>query len=107
MVTGEDRVGQVVEATTARPALVPLSLRFGVVSPLLDHLSGIAAGAVDAVGPPELADHLVALGVVGDPQDVDEHGGRLHAVSNQGSQVLLGPNCRVKGRPTHLSPRNT
>src|SRR5439155_362446 len=30
------------------------------------------------------------LGVVGVPQDVDEHGGRLHAVSNRGSQVLPG-----------------
>src|SRR4051812_33109348 len=41
---------------------------------LLDDPGGIAVGAADAVGPAEATDHLVASGVVDNPQDVDEHG---------------------------------
>ena len=77
---GEDRIGQIVEATVTGPALVALPLRLGLIPALLDDLAGVAVWAADALRPAEVADHLVALGVVGDPQDVDEHGTRPDAL---------------------------
>ena len=72
---GEDRIGQVIEAAGAGPALVPLPLRFGLIPALLDDRVRVAVRAAGAAWQAELADHLVALGVVNDPQDVHEHGG--------------------------------
>jgi hypothetical protein len=79
VMSGEDGVGQVVEAAVTGSAFVPLSLRLGVVPALLDDLGAIAVGTADDFGPAKLADHLVALGVVGDLQDVDEHDGHSRA----------------------------
>src|SRR3954471_794135 len=103
---GEDAVGQVVESAATGPALVPLPLRLGLVTPLLDDLARIAVGAAGAVGPTQPADHRVALGVVGDAQDVDEHDGRLHAVRER-SDILPGLDCKLNIRSPHSSPRNT
>ena len=106
MVAGEDRVGQVIEAAAAGPALVALPLRLGLIPALLDDLGRVAVGAADAVGPAEVADHLVALGVVGDPQDVDEHGGRS-GVLRERTGGLLGLDCRLRSGALHSSPWNT
>jgi hypothetical protein len=51
-------------------------------------------------------DDLGALGVVGDSEDVDEQGGRLHAVSRRGSGVLFGLDWGMKNRPSYASPWN-
>jgi hypothetical protein len=75
-VTGEDHPGRVLEAAIAGPALVALPLRLGPMPALFDDVPGIAVRAADAVVPAELAVRLVAPGVVGDPRDVDEQGGR-------------------------------
>src|SRR3954454_14508806 len=106
MVAGEDRVGRVIEAMAAGPALVPSPSRLGLIPPLLDHMGGGAMGTADAIGPAEVADHLVALGVVGDPQEVDEHGGRS-GVLRERTGDLLGLDCRPRPGALHPSPWNT
>ena len=83
VVAGEDGVGQVIEAPAAGPALVPLPMRLGLIPALLDDLGRIAVGAAGAVRPAEVADHLVALGVVDDPQDIDEHHRRSRHLPNR------------------------
>ena len=103
MVTGEDGISQVIEATVAGPALVALPLRLGLIPALFDNLAGVATGASDTVGPVEVTDHLVALGVVGDPQDVDEHSGRLHAERKR-SDILIDLDYRLDVHPPHSSP---
>ena len=76
MVAGEDGVGQVVEALTATLAFVTLAVGLGLIPPVLDDRGGGAMGAGHAVGPPHVADGLVAPGVVDEVLDV-HHGQRL------------------------------
>src|SRR5262249_50000372 len=51
VVPSEDRIGQVIEAAAAGPALVPLPLRLGLIPTLLDYPVRIAMGAADALRP--------------------------------------------------------
>src|SRR4051812_34235336 len=106
MVAGEEGVGQVVEAAAAGPALGALPLRLGLIPALLDDRVRVAMRAVDAIRPAEVADHLVALGVVGDPQDVDEHGGHPD-VARERTTGPLGLDCRARFGGLHSSPWNT
>ena len=94
MVPVEDRIGQVIGATAAGPALVALPVRLGLIPPLLDHTGRGAVGTANAIGPAEVADHLVALGVVGDPQDIDEHGGRSDVLRGV---VVRASSCWIVG----------
>src|SRR5205085_5476041 len=70
VVAGEDRAGEVVEASPAGAALVALAVRLGVVPPVLDHRSGAAMRTGDLVGPAHRPDRLVTLGVVDQVLDV-------------------------------------
>lgn len=88
---GEDRPGQIVEAAITGPALVALPLRLGPIPALIDDRVRVAVRAADAVRPAELADHLVALAVVGDPQDVDQHGGRSDVPRGRTGGLLGSP----------------
>jgi len=106
VVPGEDRLGQVIEAAAAGPALVTLPLRLGLIPALLDNPVRIAMGAADTRGPAEVANHLVALGVVDDPQDVDEHRRCSLRLTNR-SGGLLGLDCRAGASIVHSSPWNT
>src|SRR3954462_10332550 len=67
---GEDRAGEVVEASPTGVALVTLPVRLGVVPPVLGHRGRGAMGAGDPVGPADRSDRLVALGVVDQILDV-------------------------------------
>src|SRR4051794_37622452 len=67
---GEDRAGEVVEASPTGVALVTLPVRLGVVPPVLGHRGRGAMGAGDPVGPAHRSDRLVALGVVDQVLDV-------------------------------------
>ena len=106
MVPGEDRPGQVIEASAAGPALVPLPLRLGLIPALFDGPARIAVGTADAVGPAEVVDHLVAFGVVRDSQDVDEHGGRSPFLRER-TGGLLGLDCKAGFGASYSSPWNT
>src|SRR3954471_9235631 len=106
VMSGEDRIGQVIEATAAGPTFVPLSLRFGFIPALLDDRIRVAVRAADAVGPAEVADHLVALGVVDDPQDVHEHGGCSDVLPER-TGGLLGLDSMAGFGILHSSPWNT
>jgi len=70
MMTGEDGVGQIVEAFAAGAALVPLTIGLGVVATVLDDRNRAARVAGDAVGPTHVADGLKTLGVVEEVLDV-------------------------------------
>src|SRR6476620_6800055 len=83
MVTGEDRVGQVVEPPATAVALVALPLGLGVVTPVPGNLGGVAPGASHAVRPAHGPDRLEALGVVDKGLDVD------HCRAPQGARAIL------------------
>jgi hypothetical protein len=103
VVPGEDRIGPVIETPATGPALVALPMRLGLIPTLLDALVRIAVGAAHAVRPAEMANDLVALGVVEDPQEVDPHDGRsLRRQIRSGG--LLGLDCRVASSVLHSIP---
>jgi hypothetical protein len=73
VVPGEDRPGQVIEASATGRALVLLPRRLGLVVPLFGDLGGGALRTGHPVGPAHLADGLEALDVVDEVQDVQDH----------------------------------
>src|SRR4051812_733137 len=62
--TGEDGVGQVVEALVTAPALAALTMGLAVIPAVLDDRIRGAWRTDPTVGPAHLPDRLVALGVV-------------------------------------------
>ena len=73
MVPGEDRPGQVIEASPTRHALVLLPRRLGLVVPLFRDLGGGAMRTGHPVGSAQLADGLEALDIVDEVQNVQYH----------------------------------
>src|SRR3954451_12495659 len=86
---GEDRAGEVVEASPTGVALVTLPVRLGVVPPVLGHRGRGAMGAGDPVGPAHRPDRLVALGVVDQVLDV-HHRSILRSRGTMRSQSAAG-----------------
>ena len=74
MMSSKDSVGQVIKAFVAVAALLALTGRFRVIKATLDDIFGLTRGTHDAVGPAQLADGLIALGIINEIRDVDLHG---------------------------------
>ena len=71
MMTGEHGPGEVVEAAPAGLAQVAPSLALRVIVPLVRDLGRVAVGASHPVRPTEVANRLVALGVVDQRANVE------------------------------------
>ena len=73
MMSGEHGVGQVVKRTVTQTAKVALLIRLCFVTSIFDDLGSVAMGTFDAFWPTELANHLVALGIVDQSVNVKPH----------------------------------
>ena len=72
MMTGEDGVGQVIEARLAGRAAVALALSLPIVVTVPRHLVTPALRAPHTLGPAEPSDRIKALGVVDQELEVDQ-----------------------------------
>ena len=61
---GKDRVGQIIKISVAGFATITLAFVLALMKPTTFDLVRLAPDAADAFRPPQLADALVALGVV-------------------------------------------
>jgi len=64
MVSGQHRIGEIVEAGRTCLAPIPLPSRLRVVAPVLNHRRAVAPEALHALWPAVLAHEGAALGVV-------------------------------------------
>ena len=64
MVSSQDGAGQIIEATLALLAPIALPMPLRVIMAVTSHRGAVTVRAVDALGPPMLAHHLVAFRVV-------------------------------------------
>src|SRR4051794_22363686 len=82
--TGEDGIGQVIEARLAGRAAVALALWLPIVVTVSGYLVTPALRAPHTLGPAETSDRVKALGVVDQELEVDQgiHRGRLLPTDN-------------------------
>jgi hypothetical protein len=92
MVTGEDRLAQVIEPLAATVTFVTLPLRLGLIPAALGDLGGATLGTPYAVRPPHRANGSETLGVVDEGLDVEHRRGFS---GPERSTVAIPPECRV------------
>jgi hypothetical protein len=73
---GQHRAGEVVEASRACLAPIPLPVSLGLIKAVSDHGTAAAGGAVDTLRPAMLAYQGEALGVVDQCRQIDQIGYR-------------------------------
>src|SRR3954452_23201243 len=100
--SGQHRAGEVVEASRASFAPIPLSVNLALIKAFSDHGIAAACGAVDTLRPAMLAYQGEALGIVDQRREVDQIPYRH----------IRGPSRRVAGsrRPLadyHRGPAGT
>src|SRR4051795_12270725 len=69
---GQHRAGEVVEASRACLAPIPLPVSLGLIKAVSDHGTAAACGAVDTLRPAMLAYQGEALGILDQCQEVDQ-----------------------------------
>src|SRR5713101_385596 len=74
MMSGKDRVGQIIKACVTVVTLITLTGGFRVIKATLDDLFRLTRGARNAVGPAQLADGLITLHIIDEMLNVDLHG---------------------------------
>src|SRR5262249_33102682 len=74
MMSGKNRVGQIIETFVTVVTLIALTSWFRVVKATLDDVLRRTRGARNAIRPAQLADGLIALGIINEILDVDLHG---------------------------------
>jgi hypothetical protein len=74
MMSGKDRVGQIIKAFVAVVTLIALTGRFCVIKAALDHMVRLTSGTLDTIGPAQLANGLITLDIIDEILDVDLHG---------------------------------
>jgi len=72
MMAGQDRPGQIIEATAAAFATVALAVGLFLIVAIADHRMARTARTLDAVGPTMLTDQIVALRVINERGEVDQ-----------------------------------
>jgi len=70
----KDGVGQIIKAFVTVVALIALTGGFRVIKATLDDMLRLTRGALDAIGPAQLADGLITLHIIDEMLDVDLHG---------------------------------
>jgi hypothetical protein len=94
MMTGKDRVGQLVNALRTGLAQIPLTFGLGSVAPLCCHLSAITRATMDTVRPAQVTNGLNTFGVV------DE---RLHVY--HGARIAYGTSWNKYQKPSERPGR--
>jgi hypothetical protein len=74
MMSGKDRVSQIIKALVTVVTLIALTGRFRVIKAALDDVLRLTRGTPDAIGPAQLANGLITLHVIDEMLDVDLHG---------------------------------
>src|SRR3954447_9357287 len=69
---GQHRAGEVVEASRASLAPIPLPVNLALIKAVSDHSTAAACGAVDTLWPAMLAYQGEALGIVYQCREVDQ-----------------------------------
>lgn len=69
---GQDRPGQIIEATAAAIATVALAVRLFLIMTVTDHRMTRTARTADAIGPTMLTDQIEALAVIDERGEVDQ-----------------------------------
>ena len=72
VMAGQDRSGQVVEATAAAFATVALAVALFLVMTVADHRMARTTRTAHAIGPTMLTDQLVALVVINERGKIDQ-----------------------------------
>jgi hypothetical protein len=77
MVSGKNRIGEVIKVSTAPLTQIPLTLRLSLILAAFDHPLTVTLGAANTRFPAHLAHRLVAFGIVYQMREVQvEHGSR-------------------------------
>ena len=76
MMTGNDRVGHIVNAWLTGLAQLTLTFGLGIIAPWLGHLSAITRGTMDTVRPAQVTNGLKTFGVVDELWNVS-HGASI------------------------------
>jgi hypothetical protein len=74
MMSRKDGVGQIIKAFVTVVTLLALTGRFRVIKATLDDLLRLTRGALDAIGPAQLANGLITLNIIDEILDIDLHG---------------------------------
>src|SRR5215472_9727254 len=74
MMSSKDGVGQIIKACVTVVALIALTGGFRVIKATLDDMFRLTRGALDAIGPAQLADRLITLHIINEMLDVNLHG---------------------------------
>jgi hypothetical protein len=73
VMSGKDRVGQIIKTCVTAVTLIALTSGFRVIEATLNDLFGLTRGAGDAIGPASFADRLITLNLIDQILDVDLH----------------------------------
>jgi hypothetical protein len=73
MMSRKNGVGQIIKASATVVTLIALTGRFCVIKTALDHVFGLTRGALDTIGPAQLANRLIILRIIDEILDVDLH----------------------------------
>src|SRR5712691_4869148 len=86
MMSRKDGVGQIIKAVVTVVALIALTGGFRVIKATLDDMLRLTRGALDAIGPAQLADGLITLHIIDEMLDDDLHGW-TPPVSSNGTEI--------------------
>jgi hypothetical protein len=85
MMPFQDRARQIVKLASTRPTLIPLAMGLLRVKTTLDNLGGITGRTPDTVGPPQVTNHIIALGFIDESLKIHEH--LNHLIEDLGSML--------------------
>src|SRR5215510_5430942 len=74
MMSGKDRIGQIIKACVTVVTLIALTSRFCIIKATLNNALRCTRGTHDAIGPAQLTNSLITLHLVDEICDVDLHG---------------------------------
>src|SRR5687768_10716884 len=73
MMSGKDRVGQIIKTSVTVVTLITLTGGFRIITATLDGMVRLTRGARDAIGPSQLANGLITLDIINEILDVALH----------------------------------
>ena len=79
--SSKNGVGQIIKAFVTVVTLIALTSRFCVIKATLADMFRLTRGALNAIGPAQLANGLITLHIVDEILDVDLHGGLLSGIA--------------------------
>jgi hypothetical protein len=74
MMSGKDRVSQIIKAFVTVVTLIALTGGFRIIKAAPDHTLRLTRGTLDTIGPLQIANGLITLHIIDEILDVDLHG---------------------------------